>query len=74
MAWRVPEEDSGELFAALESSALAERRREEMAYRHHEGAELPADWESWHERLAARIRQGYDRDYVAGLGFAVVAR
>jgi hypothetical protein len=49
MAWRVPEDESAEIFAALEAAALAERRR------------------SFYDVIAERIRQGYDRDYVAAL-------
>jgi hypothetical protein len=73
MAWRVPEEDSAPLFAALEAAAQSDRRREEMSYRHHEGGELPEDWRSMYDEMADRIRQGYDRAYVAELFPGVVA-
>lgn len=69
MSWRVTEEESGPLFAALEDAARSERHREEMSHRHWEQSDLPADWRSFYDVVAERIRQGFDRDYVAGLGF-----
>jgi hypothetical protein len=73
MAWRVPEEESAPLFEALQASSDAERRREEMSRRHWEDAPLPEDWQTFHDRLADRIRQGYDRERTAELFPGVVA-
>lgn len=65
MAWRVPEDESAPLFAALEAAALSERQREQQSRWHHNEGDLSADWRSLYDVIADRIRQGYDREHVA---------
>jgi hypothetical protein len=70
LKWRVPEDDSAYLFTALQAAAQSDRQREQQSHRHwNDGEDLPAGWTSMYEDMAGRIRQGYDRAYVASLGF-----
>lgn len=66
MAWRVPTiEECAPIFAALAS----EHERYLRSYVHeHERPE-----HSLYSRTAERIRQGFDREHVASLGFVAVA-
>lgn len=70
LKWRVPEDEAATLLDALDAAAKSERQREEISHRHwNNGEDLPESWTSMYEDIAQRIRQGYDRDYVASLGF-----
>lgn len=71
MSWRV--EDPADLLESLEATAIASVRRENISRRHHGQPELEAGAPVFERRIAERVLQGFDREYVAGLGFGVRA-
>ena len=69
-AWRLETlDDCIEVLAALGEQDKYERHRQWLASTHHADVEpFPDDYETTPQKIAARVRQGYDRAYVDSLG------